>query len=119
MQGQTTLTVWTGFDRLPDRSTLKWMEQEEGDLFSEAGLTFLWQLGPKAFVEGPLVSVQFHGNCALEPGAVPLAAKGPMAWVQSQDGEIGSFIDVDCDRTAAMVWQNRGTLPLPSSSAPR
>jgi len=27
--------------------------------------------------------------------------------------EIRPFIDLDCDRTAAMVWQNRGTQPLP------
>ena len=115
LQGQTTLTVWAGFDRLPDRSTVQWMEREAGELFSEAGLTFSWQLGPKDVVEmiGPLVSVQFHGKCALEPSAVRLPADGPMAWVQPQDGKIRSFIDVDCDRTAAMVWQNRGTLPLP------
>ena len=114
LQGQTSLTVWAGFDRLPDRSAVEWMEQEAGALFSDAGLTFAWRRRPEdAEAVGPLVSVQFHGKCALEAGAVPLPAHGPMAWVQPWEGEILSFIDVDCDRTAALVWQNRGTLPLP------
>jgi hypothetical protein len=115
LPGQTRLTVRAGFDRLPDRSTVEWMEQEAGEIFSDAGVPFSWHLGPEDVVEatGPQVSVQFHGKCGLEPGAMPAPVRGPMAWVQPQGGEIRSFIDVDCDRTAAMIWQNRGTLPLP------
>jgi hypothetical protein len=36
-----------------------------------------------------------------------------MGWVAVRDGEIQPFINVDCDRIAAMVWQNHGTLSLP------
>ena len=115
LQGQTRLTVWASFDRLPDRSTVEWMEQEAAEIFADADMAFLWQLGPRDGIDiiGPLVSVQFHGKCVLQPSGVALPQRGPMAWVQPQDGEIRSFIDVDCDRTAAMIWQNRGTLPLP------
>jgi len=114
LQGQTRLTVWAGFDQPPDTSAVEWMEREAGELFSDAGLTFSWQLVQRdVAVIGPLVSVRFHGKCVLEPGALSLPTPGPMAWIQSQEGEIRSLIDVDCDRTAGMVWQYRGSLPLP------
>jgi len=115
LQGQSRLKVLAEFDQQPDTATVEWMEQEAGSLFSDAALTLSWPPGQDHLEEfiGPLVSAQFHGRCGLDPGALSLPTPGPMAWVQSQDGEIQSFIDVDCDRTAAMVWQSRGTLPLP------
>jgi hypothetical protein len=115
LHGQGRLTVLAGFDQSPDTAVVEWVQQEAGELFSDAALTFSWQPLQDNFagVLGPFVSVQFHGKCALETGALQPPSRGPMAWVQSQDGEIQSFIEVDCDRTAAMVWQNRGTMPLP------
>ena len=32
---------------------------------------------------------------------------------RQQDGEILPFIEVDCGRTAEMIWQIRGTAPVP------
>jgi hypothetical protein len=116
LNGQTRVAVLAGFDQPPDGSSVEWMEQEAAAIFSDAGVTFSWQpLKQYNSLDGAdlFASVQFHGSCRFEPGAIMAATNGPMAWIQSQDGEIRPFIEVDCDRTAAMVWQNRGGLPLP------
>ena len=51
----------------------------------------------------------------MKRGALRPPPDGPMGWVESQDGEIRPSIEVDCDRISAMVWQTRGTLPMPLS----
>jgi hypothetical protein len=106
----------TTFDHSPDTATVEWLEQQTAQIFSEAGLTFSWQ--PRKQLNHIPTSaqpiwVQFHGACRIEPTLLSSPQNGPMGWVQSQDGDILPLIDIDCDRTSAMVWQNRGTLPRP------
>jgi hypothetical protein len=108
--------VLAAFDRAPDTAAFEWMQQETARVFSDAGLTFSWRPGNQLNIV-PLstrrVTLQVHGDCRIEPSVVPTAENGPMGWIDSQDGELRPFIDLDCDRISAMVWQNRGTLPLP------
>jgi hypothetical protein len=108
--------VLAAFDRSPATAAVQWMEEETARAFSEAGVTFRWRPGSRVNMmpAGALtVSVQFHRLCRLEPDAISPAIDGPLGWVESQEGEIGALINADCDRIAAMVWQDRGTLPLP------
>ncbi len=116
LQGQSRLSVLTAFDQPPDMSAVESMERETAALFSNAGLSFWWQPKQQANDLGMtdlLVSVQFRGKCRLEPSVLVPATDGPLGSIQFQDGEIRPFIEVDCDRAAAMVWQNRGTVPAP------
>jgi hypothetical protein len=108
--------VLAAFDRQPDTAAIGWMQQETERVFAEAGLTVSWRPGNqmKLMPAGALhVDLQMHGRCRIEPAAVLSAQGGAMGWIESQDGELRPFIEVDCDRILAMVWQNRGTLPLP------
>jgi hypothetical protein len=110
------LFLMAAFDQTPDIATVKWLEQQTEQIFSEAGLTLAWV--PRKQLNGIPVGalpvwVQFHGACRVEPAVLPALQEGPMGWVRSQDGEIRPLIDIDCNRTSAMVWQHRGTLPLP------
>jgi hypothetical protein len=113
LQAQDRITVLTRFDRLPAESALQFMEEETVALFSDAGLTFSWKqqnnTGGRADI---VVWVHFRGDCRLEPSAISLPSDGPLGQIQAEGTEILPVIEVDCDRTAAMVWQNRGTLPL-------
>ena len=115
-RGQSTLNVFIGFDRSPDSSAVQWMQRETAELFSEAGLTLAWlqrtPITERRTVE-PSVRVQFHGNCQLGPHLwLPLEA-GPLASTRVMDGEIRPFIEVNCDRAAAVVSQNRGPFSEP------
>jgi hypothetical protein len=108
--------VFAAFDRSPDTAALQWMQQETARVYSGAGVVFSWRLEDQHDITpaGALrVKLQVHGDCRIEPNAVGSAEDGPMGWIESLDGEIRPFIDVDCDRISAMVWQNRGTLPAP------
>ena len=110
------IVVLAAFDRSPDMAAVESMEQETARVFSGAGVTLAWRPGNQLNImpaSAPTVSVQFHGACRLEPNAISVAIDGPMGWVESQEGDIRPFIEADCDRIAAMVWQDRGTLPLP------
>ena len=116
LDGQRRLSLLTGFDRTPNPSAVAWMEKEVTRLFSAAGLTLSWQRNLQIThgeITGLPVWVQFHGSCRIAPGYLSLATDGPMAWAAVQDGEILPIIEVDCTRTAEMVWQNRGTVPVP------
>jgi hypothetical protein len=112
--GQARLTLLTAFDRPPAPSVIRWMEQEANELFAEAGLSLSWQQNSRVSLphEATLpVSVQFHGDCRLEFVALALATDGALASTRVSDGEIQPFVQVDCARTAAIVWQYRGTAP--------
>jgi hypothetical protein len=115
LYGQGKLNLLTRFDRSPDISVVEWMAKEVARLFSDAGLSISWQQNLQMNhweITGPPVSVQFRGNCRIEPGALSLPTDGPMAWTEVQDGDILPFIEVDCGRIAEMVWQIRGTVPV-------
>ncbi len=115
-RGESLLTVLSGYDQWPDTSAMDAMQRETAELFTGAGVTFSWQQNPRqSFIQDAdlAISVRFHGKCRLEPGEIVLPSDGPMAFIAAQDGEIRPTIDVDCDRTAAMVWQTRGTLSFP------
>ena len=115
LYGQNSLSLLTRFDRSPDLSVIDWMEKEVARLFSGTGLNISWQHDLKMShweIADLPVSVQFRGNCRIQPGALSLATDGPMAWTAVQDGEILPSIEVDCGRTAEMIWQIRGTTPV-------
>jgi hypothetical protein len=92
------------------------MEPETAELFSDAGFTISWQqkqLCNDLGVTDSVVWVRFHGNCRVQPGVWFPATSGPLASTLMQDGEIWPFIDMDCERAAAIVSQNLGTLSGP------
>ncbi|HLK64441.1 MAG TPA: hypothetical protein VKU19_13440 [Bryobacteraceae bacterium] len=115
LHSQSRLSVLTGFDQPPDTAAVEWMERETAALFSEAGLTFSWQ--QRTHLESGaaerFVWLQFHGKCRLDPSDLSAATDGPLGSARVLDGEVQPFIEVDCDRAAAMVWQDRGTVPRP------
>jgi len=114
LRGETGLIMLTRFDRPPDTVAIESMQEEAAGLFSDAGLTFSWRqdVPSNGLLAGvPPVWVQFHGNCRLDPAVVPTG--GPMATTSVSDGRIRPIVNVDCDRTAAVVWQIRSTLPAP------
>ncbi len=110
------LFVLAAFDRSPDTAAVEHMRQETARIFADTGATLAWRTRTQPGIMPPgavRVTLQLHGSCRVEPNMLSLAEDGPMGWVESHGGEMLSLIDVDCDRISAMVWQNRGTLPLP------
>jgi len=115
-RGQSTLQMLIGFDHLPDMSAVQWMRRETADLFSEAGLTLAWRqrgISQEMKPTEPAVSVRFHGHCQLEPHLWWALETGPLASTQVMEGEIRPFIEVNCDRAAAVVSQDRGPFSEP------
>jgi len=116
LSGQSRLSVLFGFDQAPDAAVVEWMERETAALFSEAGVAFSWQEEDRSNDLGAtdlVVWVRFHGDCRASSGSLSLPTDGALGWTESQDGDIQPLIDVDCDRAAALVWRNRGTVPMP------
>ena len=116
LYGQSNLRLLTRFDQSPNASVVDWMEKEVARLFSDAGLSISWQQNLQMNhweITGLPVSVQFRGNCRIEPGALSQLTDGPMGWIEVQGGDILPLIEVDCGRIAEMVWQVRGTVPVP------
>jgi hypothetical protein len=116
LQANNRLAVRAIFGAAPDPTTVESMEQEASRIFADAGIAFSWTnaTGQIPYAPGDLpVWVRFLGNCRLEPGRISTPTDGPMARVFERDGNIAPFVEVDCGRTAAMVWQIRGTNSLP------
>lgn len=104
--GQDSLTLAVQFDRAPDHLAVQWIERESAALFSDADVTLSW-------LPAGSIQVRFRGTCACEPRLSSPVDPGPLAWTKVKGGRILPMIEVDCDRVAGVVRQNRGSLSAP------
>jgi len=89
------------------------MRRETARLVSPAAYTLFW-IPKTSAAQGDsfehLVVIQFRGTCAAGAG-VPVLPAGSLATSSVSDGQVLPFVQVDCDRTRALVTPTISKLP--------